>query len=60
VLKPVQPGHFAAITTDEQPTFMAAMGNRHGKRKEQPQRTSAKLNANWVFWPIVTSDSGLS
>jgi len=42
VLKPVQPGHFAAITTDELPAFLAAM-NKNDARLFAPTRIALRL-----------------
>jgi integrase len=42
VLKPVQSGHFAAITADELPTFLAAM-NRNNARLFMPTRIALQL-----------------
>ena len=42
VLKPVQAGHFAAITADELPAFMAAM-NQNGARLFMPTRIALRL-----------------
>lgn len=42
VLKPVQPGHFAAITTDELPAFLAAM-NKNDARLFTPTRIALRL-----------------
>jgi integrase len=42
VLKPVQAGHFAAITSDELPAFLAAM-NKNDARLFLPTRTALRL-----------------
>lgn len=42
VLKPVQAGHFAAITTDELPAFLAAM-NKNNARLFKPTRIALHL-----------------
>lgn len=42
VLKPVQSGHFAAITSDELPAFLAAM-NRNDARLFMPTRIALRL-----------------
>lgn len=42
ILKPVQPGHFAAITTDELPTFLAAM-DKNDARLFKPTRIAMRL-----------------
>jgi integrase len=42
VLKPVQPGHFAAITTDELPAFVTAM-NKNDARLFAPTRIGLRL-----------------
>ena len=42
VLKPVQAGHFAAITTDELPAFLAAM-NKNDARLFVPTRIALRL-----------------
>lgn len=42
VLKPVQPGHFAAITADELPEFLAAM-TKNDARLFLPTRTALRL-----------------
>lgn len=42
VLKPVQAGHFAAITADELPTFLAAM-NKNDARLFMPTRICLRL-----------------
>jgi integrase len=42
VLKPVQAGHFAAITADELPTFLAAM-NKNDARLFVPTRIALRL-----------------
>jgi len=42
VLKPVQAGHFAAITADELPTFLAAM-NKNDARLFKPTRIVLRL-----------------
>lgn len=42
VLKPVRPGHFAAITADELPAFLDAM-NKNDARLYKPTRTALRL-----------------
>jgi len=42
ILKPVQAGHFAAITSDELPAFLAAM-NKNDARLFLPTRTALRL-----------------
>ena len=42
VLKPVQAGHFAAISTDELPAYLAAM-EKHDARLFKPTRIALRL-----------------